>query len=348
MKSWIHYKSYSILCLLLCAACSIPPSHYEPLFESQPYVVNLSPTPYKMLDKLETIEISFSKPIDENSLKKEEALFVLTGEVQKENLKKDTLTKIKGKLQLSNNFQKITWQPDNPLTGGNYTLVITSSLESENHVPFNQSPGEDSSPFLAIFKLPSSSSANPSQSDANHPSAPSLPLHRPQQLIIHEVLYDASGSDTDGNEFIELYGTPHADLQGYQVIIVNGDNGEILKNITLPLEAQIRENGLFVIADAKTNQSHSSNIENADFIDNFDPQNGPDSIQLIDDQGHLLDALAYGNIGPAQAQNGLAVGEGSPAIDVSAGHSLSRINGEDRNDNFTDFIEFETPSPGAL
>ena len=166
--------------------------------------------------------------------------------------------------------------------------------------------------------------------------------------MINEVLYDASASDTDGNEFIELYGSPGTDIDNYQVVLVNGGDGGILKVITLPENTKIPDDGIFVIADARTNQPSATNIPVADLIENFDPQNGPDSVQLLDHQGHLLDGVAYGAGNISQAQNGLLMGEGSPAPDAPAGHSISRIGGKDTDDNGKDFADLAVPTPGTL
>ncbi|MBF0491872.1 MAG: lamin tail domain-containing protein [Deltaproteobacteria bacterium] len=167
-------------------------------------------------------------------------------------------------------------------------------------------------------------------------------------LVLNEILYDATGSDTDGNEFIELYGSSEMDISGYQILIINGSDGKIIDTINLPQGAKTRANGLYLIADLRTNSSNSSNISNADFMDNFDPQNGPDAIQLLSPRGELKDALAYGEGGVAEASNGLATGRGNPALDVASGHSLSRRAGVNTNDNAADFMDLETPSPGSL
>ncbi|MFO1518600.1 MAG: lamin tail domain-containing protein [bacterium] len=348
------------------AACSGPKSgNFQSLLSTQPYVIDLSPTPYKVLKPGEKIEIEFSRPV-EKPAEGSPAVMVIQGEVDPEaykdasdlvdDVKKDNLKKVEGTLS-AESAEKITWAPTSPLPEGSVTLVVTPALEGKDKIPFNQQPGEAPTLFFATYYTtpngggenasdPAAAPGTPQGSGGSKPPMPSKP--RPDSLVLNEILYDASGSDTDGNEFIELYGTPNTYLDGYQVVLLNGADGAILKAITLPEGSKIPEDGLFVVADARTNQSAQSNIPHANYIDNFDPQNGPDSVQLLDTQGKLLDAVAYGTGGVELGKNGLAAGEGLPAVDVIAGHSISRVNGKDTDDNHGDFIDLETPTPGIL
>lgn len=169
----------------------------------------------------------------------------------------------------------------------------------------------------------------------------------PPQLVINELYYDHPGSDTDGVLFAELYGPTGLDLSGYQILFVNGDDGAITKVIQLPEGAAIQGNGFYVVADGRTGALDTTQVANADFIDNFDPQNGPDGVQLIDAEGSLMDTLAYGEGVVATAENGLALGEGSPAPDVAGGQSLAREPaGADTDNNAADFVVNTVPSPG--
>lgn len=179
---------------------------------------------------------------------------------------------------------------------------------------------------------------------AAHADEPS----RPDVLVINEILYDVVGSDTDGHVFIELSGTDGGNIAGYKINLVKGSDGTIDKTITLPAGAVMGDDGLFVIADAKTGVADQTFVTRADFIDNFDPQNGPDCVQLVDDNGALVDALGYGTPLVAHAENGLPCFEGTPAVDVASGSSLSRVNGKDTNDNGMDFIALGHPTPGTL
>lgn len=170
----------------------------------------------------------------------------------------------------------------------------------------------------------------------------------PQKVVLNEIYYDAVGSDSDGVLFIELYGDAAMGLEGYQINLVDGADGSIDDTITLPLGAQVGSDGFFVIADAKTGLLNETFVVGADFTDNFDPANGPDAVQLLDAQGSLLDVVGYGEGLMGTAQNGLDAFEGAPTLDVLNGHSLERKSpGEDFDDNLSDFVERELPTPGT-
>lgn len=174
------------------------------------------------------------------------------------------------------------------------------------------------------------------------------PVPEPESLVINELYYDAPGGDTDGVLFVELFGTENTAIGGYQIRFVNGDNGDVTELIELPDESEIRDDGFFVIADGRTGALNTTQVEGFDFIDNFDPQNGPDGVQLLDGEGGLLDSVAYGEGSVTSSTDGIPLGEGSSAIDAAGGHSLTREPlGVDTDDNAIDFIENLLPSPGT-
>lgn len=168
----------------------------------------------------------------------------------------------------------------------------------------------------------------------------------PDTLVINEVLYDSIESDGDGNVFIELYGSAGGDLSGYVLRLINGADGVKTDEIVFPAGSTIPDDGFFVVADSKTGNSSETNVADADFIDNFDPQNGPDSIQLINSSGNILDVIGYGEGLPVVDADGKPFYEGSPAITVAAGESLSRLEGADTGNNAVDFVANQVPSPG--
>ncbi|MBL7684459.1 MAG: lamin tail domain-containing protein [Deltaproteobacteria bacterium] len=360
------FNAFLLLFALTLFACSTAPSQFHSALEQTPYITDLQPSPQQFLSKLEKVQIQFSQTIDSRSIASKN-IFMVQGILEEEKysdveaIQKEIDAKklklIGGTLPLPSDKHQVDWVAENPIQFGNCTLVLSPDLKSESQIPFNQKPGESAKPLLVHFYLPAVSGESSGSSGSGENTGgsgngsggenPGPVKNRPTTLMLNEVLYDASGSDTDGNEFIELFGTPGTDLDGYQVIIVNGSDGNILDTLTLPENTKIPEDGIFVIADAKTNQSNQTNILNFDLIDNFDPQNGPDAIQLLDHQGKLLDALAYGSGNVTSAQNGLATGEGSSALKVSAGHSLSRLEGEDTQDNGSDFHDLATPTPGV-
>lgn len=152
--------------------------------------------------------------------------------------------------------------------------------------------------------------------------------------VINEVLYDGPGSDAD-DVFTELFGTPGLVLDGWSLTGTNGADGSIYRTVNLT-GGIISAEGVFLIATLDTV------LSGVDLFANVDWQNGPDSIQLLDSGGIIIDALQYGDAG------GFNAGEGSAATDVAAGQSLSRdLYGTDTDNNFTDFLILDTPTPGA-
>lgn len=344
-----NFKSFILMsCFLSLQACAAPlAKNFNTLANTQPYVLQISPEPYQVLESIESIQIVLAHPINPESLD-ENSLYVARGEIPVESIQDENIAKVSGSTTLSEDLTTITWKSEETLQDGDYTLVIETDLEGENHQPFNQNPGEDPQAFVAAFYLGTGSRPDPASASSPSSSPPRENLHPPLNLVINEILYDANGSDTDGNEFIELYGTPDADIDGYQILIINGGDGEIIDTIHLPNNSKMNSNGLFLIADARTNASKASNIPHPDFIDNFDPQNGPDVIQVMDAQGQITDTLCYGNGSLPIARNGFESCEESAASDVSGGHSLSRLNGADSQNNSVDFIDLSTPTPGEL
>jgi hypothetical protein len=151
-------------------------------------------------------------------------------------------------------------------------------------------------------------------------------------------LYDAAGTD-NGQVFVELYGTPGTVLAGLSLEGVNGTDGSVY--LTLPLSGVIPGDGVFVVADDAGDGS--SLVGNADLVVDMDFQNGPDSIVLRDAAG-ILDALGYGDF-----TTGVFAGEGEAAPDAPAGSSLARFDPlSDSDDNLSDFVMLDTPTPGSV
>lgn len=155
--------------------------------------------------------------------------------------------------------------------------------------------------------------------------------------ILSEVYYDAVGSD-DTLVFVEIFGLPGTDLSGLTLEGVNGSNGSVGPIVTL--SGFIPSDGLFVVADGDSGGVTS--VANADWVTNFDFQNGPDSI-VLRDGATVLDAVGYGVFGAGE----IFAGEGSPAQDAPAGMSLARRFADvDSGDNAADFT-VAAPTPGT-
>ena len=167
-------------------------------------------------------------------------------------------------------------------------------------------------------------------------------LHAPWTLAapinLSEVFYDAVGSD-DGQSFVELYGPAGFSLEGWTLEGINGANGNVGPVVTL--SGVIPADGFFVVADE---DAGTTSVANADFLANFDFQNGPDSIVLRDASGAPVDAVGYGLFGAGD----VFAGEGAPAPDPPAGQSLARLFANvDTDDNGADFMVLASPTPGS-
>ncbi|MCP5042934.1 MAG: lamin tail domain-containing protein [bacterium] len=156
--------------------------------------------------------------------------------------------------------------------------------------------------------------------------------------VISEVFYDAVGSD-NGQSFVEIYGTAGSLLDGLTLEGINGANGAVGPIITL--SGAIPTDGVFVVADL---DGATTSVPNADLLANFDFQNGPDSIVLMDGMT-AIDAVGYGVF----ALGEIFAGEGEPAADAPAGSSLARhFANLDWDDNALDFTVLATPTPGSV
>lgn len=155
---------------------------------------------------------------------------------------------------------------------------------------------------------------------------------------ISEVLYDGEGADP-ATVFVELAGVPGTSLSGHTLVGVNGNGGVDynaidLSSLTFPAD------GILVIAHPSADPATAAQADL--FAAEVDYQNGPDSIQLRDGSGAVIDAVGYGDFAAA-----VFAGEGSPAADGLAGESLARdANQTDTDNNAADFA-LGAPTPGV-
>ena len=155
--------------------------------------------------------------------------------------------------------------------------------------------------------------------------------------ILHEVYYDAVGSD-DAQVFVELAGEPGEGLDGLVLEGINGADGRV--TVSIALIGVVPADGLFVVADRDADGA--TLVAGADLLVDFDLQNGPDGVVLRGPDG-VLDALGYGRFDAGT----VFPGEGSAAPDAAAGESLARLPGApDRDDNAVDWV-VGAPTPGA-
>ncbi len=160
----------------------------------------------------------------------------------------------------------------------------------------------------------------------------------PSHPVISEVLYDTAG--VDEGEFIELWVPAGYDLTGHTVTGVNGVGGAVYTTDSLD-GVTVDDDGLVLLVQANAS---AELLAMADVITTRAYQNGPDSI-VLSGPGGVIDALAYGNFAATE----IAAGEGSPAPDAGPDTSLARrMTWFDSNDNATDFVVSDTPTPGAM
>ncbi len=163
------------------------------------------------------------------------------------------------------------------------------------------------------------------------------PVSAMPMVVINEVVYDGSGSDAD-DVFTELFGSPGISLNGYFLTGTNGSTGLVYRSIDLT-NTVIPFDGILVLATSLASDAVKAA---RDYVASVDWQNGPDSIQLLDATGSIVDSLQYGDAG---IHNN---GEGLPALDVAAGFSLSRdAFATDTNNNALDFASSIAPTPGT-
>ena len=140
--------------------------------------------------------------------------------------------------------------------------------------------------------------------------------------IIHEVFYDATGSDS-GLVFTELFGEAGVGLDGWTLVGINGATGLSYRTVDLT-GAVFPSDGLLVIAQSTATGALATE---RDVIGNVDWQNGPDAVHLLDPMSIVIDALQFG--------------------DAGAGSSLSRdLFGTNTGNNFVDFT-VTAPTPGV-
>lgn len=324
----------------------------------QPYVLAVTPQDRATLPDPVEITLEFSERVNLEDLSPT-AVALISGSPEEdvlgdpgeliEQLEEGKLASISLQYFLEDDERRLTLVPESNLPAGAYLLAVTPRLRSVRGLPFNQRPGESPTSFIARFTYGDvpQSSLDPAPGGNPPPGSPVFG-EAPATLVISEILYDGKVSDTDGENFVELYGSPGADISLYQILFINGADGEETERITLPAGSLLADDGIFLIADLNTSSTTASKVPGADFLDQFDPQNGPDGIQLLNREGELVDSLVYGSGVPALAKNGLALGEGTAATDVTGGHSLSRIGGKDSQENSADFVDLATPTPGIL
>lgn len=347
-----------IIFILFFSACG---QQMEVPFQSitalQPQVVSIEPLSKNLIHPNESITIHFSQNINPDSIL-QNGILLMNGTLENDDadaffdqLEDGIWQMVTFKFEYLVQDKTLTIQFNDTTAPKSCSLIITPKLLSDKGIPFNQSPGQTPKLYVSNYNFAlqnnqdSNSTIQPDIAATPLPTITPQPLFpRPSKVVINELFYDADGSDTIGILFIELYGTPNSDLSKYKLVLLNGEDNKQYDEIIIPENSIIPNDGLFVIADASPGDETKTLVENFNMIENFDPQNGPDGMQLLNENDLIIDTLGYGNLNASFNQ----LFESTPAKSVLAGHSLSRINGIDTNNNSIDFVELNTPSPHTM
>jgi hypothetical protein len=350
----MSFVSTALIIIWGCGMPDLPTA--QSLISRQPMVVAVSPEDKALISGGASIKLEFSQRLNPLTVTTSTLAIVELTDGSDEvevvgDLIDGDITGVDGQYSMDEESMIVSFKAAiDYRPGAEYILIATNGILSEEMLPLNQNPGMSSAPFISRFVVgvvDADGNAQPATGTVDAEGNP-VERNRPEFIAINELLYDVSGSDTDGDLFIELHGSAGGDITGYQIVFVNGPDGVIKDLISLPDGAIIPDDGLYLIADARTGMPDRTNVPGADLIDNFDPQNGPDCVQLISADGALVDSLGYGEPLVELAENGLPCFEGVPAMKTVSGQSLSRVEGLDNDNNFIDFTFLDIPSPGLL
>ncbi len=366
--------SLSVIAVASMSGCGpIDVSGFESLLSAQPKVVSISPASGAAVSDDAKVELTFSRQIDPSTVDVSTLAVLRLDDPEKSNdelaakVEDGDTTGVSGTYEFNEEGDSVSFAADEKFTPGSAYLVVASSrIMSAEGLPLNQRAGMSPTPFASAFRVEGeaesaaaadvsgeSSSGGGGGSDSGSGTESGAggaadQRVRPTILVINELMYDAVGSDTDGDVFIELYGDAGGDISGYKVEFINGPDGKATETISLPDDSVIAADGIFLIADARTGVPGASDVAGADLIVNFDPQNGPDCVQVQNEKGEPLDAMGYGTPIIAVAENGRPCFEGAPAPTAASGQSLSRSGGIDSDDNSADFQVLTSPTPGVI
>ncbi len=362
-----------VFILLTMAGCGSPDLiSMQSVAAKQPKVMSVTPAYKSLVTKDSSVNVKFSIAIDPDSINKYSFLVIKDfQDIAPTQVKKDLdagkLSGVEGDYNVDDSMLGASFKPLQPFeAGSSYAVIVSTDVYTPDNFPFNQTPGSDATPFISTFQVMdeqtaqaiSASDASGSDASASDPASldtgaddtGTTPTQQPavHKVVINEIYYDAVGSDTNGDLFVELKGAAGDSVAGYKLVFVNGDDGKITATINLPSGAKIPANGLYVVADAIDGNTKVTHIPNANFIYDFDPQNGPDAVQLIDSKGSLADAVCYGQVKATAAENKFIMCEGSFGPDAPSGQSISRlVDADDTDDNANDFVINTVPTPGS-
>lgn len=348
--------------MLSLGACGIDRPNIDSLLTSQPHVVSVEPAPGALAKRDSIVAIEFSEPIDPSSVDSS-TLAIVKVDAESDGVDAVAESVVKGKVQGVEGIYSFEGEgravifraAQNYDSGTLYGVIASTKIMSESRLPLSQRRGSAPTSFVSSFVVEGEAGASVEPDTGESAAGPgsssgggsTSQVPRPSSLLINELLYDIPGDDTDGHLFVELVGDAGGDVSGYKILFINGDDGKATETITIPANSFVGEDEIYLIADARTGQASVTQVVGADLVNNFDPQNGPDCVQLLDQNGALIDALGYGTPIIAKAENGLACFKGTPATKPASGSSLSRTGLSDTGDNSADFRALAAPTPGA-
>jgi hypothetical protein len=164
-------------------------------------------------------------------------------------------------------------------------------------------------------------------------------------VVISELLYDEDGEDAGMSLFLELSGTPGTSLGGLSLRAINGNGGAVSYQLQLPRVSLASDGAYLIVGSAAS----AVLADAADLVvDSVDLQNGPDSLELVWNEGTgaeaVVDAVGYG----AFDDGDTFAGEGTAASDAPVGQSLTRDAGNvDTDDNGVDFVASGASAAGV-
>ncbi|MFH1873695.1 MAG: Ig-like domain-containing protein [Pseudomonadota bacterium] len=345
---------------LVACGPALTSSRLDSLLTKQPQVLLTQPTNNQVVAPNTKIIALFSQAIDPASVSQQNFAVLKMPDQELDindivdDLEDRDIAGLDGAYDFAEDHKQVIFKPADLLESGEYLIVITPEITTLAAIPLNQQPGEAPTAYWGSFQVNAESAiaqnaegeASLENEEAEQSEAQDVVRIRPSFLILNEILYDAAGDETDGHLFVELLGEPGTDISNFSIVFINGANGAETENINIPEDSIIPEDGIFLIADTRTGAPDQTNVAEADLLDNFDPQNGPDCVQLLDHNHVLLDSVGYGTPLSETAENDLACFETLPTEDASAGQSISRISGVDTDNNANDFIVFLEPTPG--
>ncbi|MBI2082861.1 MAG: lamin tail domain-containing protein [Deltaproteobacteria bacterium] len=355
------------LLLVLIIGCYQLPERPTSLTEKLPHVLSILPEEAEVPSLQGEFLLTISEPLDESTATPN-AVFLLEGEVPSpvlvdakelvRSLEKNEIVSVPIQIDLTDEGQTISIQAEGELKSETrYTIVLTPRLLSKRRLSltyfskrYSTLPSDESDVVLTEGDgpIPQPSTGEGGVVTEDPPVESVSDAVSEGFVVINEIFYDAVGSDTDGVVFVELFGTAGLSLGRHQILFMNGEDGVQKDSITIPEGAVIGPDGFYLIADAKTGNPSATQVAEADLIDEFDPQNGPDAVQLVNPDGILLDVVGYGEGIMQSGENSLAMYELSPTLDVPSGHSIERVSpGQDTDNNAADFVEREVPTPGS-